>query len=179
MKQRFVIDEAIALGMTAAVQRALWRAALFGLALLIAACDYFALQELQPGRSTGAEVRERLGVPTMEWKNMDGTTTWEFSRQPEGTENYMVVMGPDDVLREIRQVLTEQNLARIEKGMSEDNVRRLLGRPAARTPFPLKQEVVWDWNFNSATGRRLRFHVHFDQTGHVLGTSRSEEHFPS
>lgn len=145
----------------------------------LTACDYFAVKELRPGVSTGFEVRERMGAPTMEWRNVDGTLTWEFSRQPEGAVNYMVVVGPDNLLREIRQVLTDENFARVERGMSEDNIRRLLGRPATRTPLALKKEVVWDWRYDAGPGRRMRFNVHFGADGRVLGTSRSEEHAPT
>lgn len=145
----------------------------------LAACDYFAQQELKPGLSTGAEVRERLGAPSEEWANIDGTSTWEHSRQAEGSETYMVVIGPDNILREIRQVLTEENFARVEKGMSQDNIRRLLGRPASKTPFVLKHEVVWEWRYNAGPGTIKRFQVYFGEDGKVSGSSHSDEHSPA
>ena len=55
-------------------------------AIGITACDYINVKELQPGVSTATEVRERFGPPHMEWKNDDGSVTWEFSRQPQGVE---------------------------------------------------------------------------------------------
>ena len=95
------------------------------------ACDYFALRDLEPGVSTAADVRDRLGRPGMEWQNDDGSVTWEYSRQPEGTQCYMVTIGPDGVLRSIDQVLNESGFSRIERGMTGNEVRRILGRPAS------------------------------------------------
>lgn len=150
--------------------------ALLALTVGLAACDFFALQELKPGVSTAAEVRHKLGQTSMEWQNLDGTETWEFTRQPEGVQNYMVVIGPDRIMREIRQVLDERNFARVEKGMSKDNLRRLLGKPAHTTRFELKQEEVWDWQYEATPEARSWFNVHFDMAGKVLRTSRSREH---
>mgnify|MGYP006167243679 CR=1 FL=1 len=100
-------------------------------AIGITACDYINVKELQPGVSTATEVRERFGPPHMEWRNDDGSVTWEFSRQPEGVECFMITIGADNILRTIDQVLNEQTFARVEKGMNGDHVRRLLGKPAS------------------------------------------------
>ena len=112
-------------------------------ALGISACDYFNLRELQPGVSTATEVRDRFGTPEMEWVNTDGSVTWEFSRQPEGIECFMITIGPDNILRRIDQVLDEQTFARVVNGLNGDEVRRLLGKPARSQFFQLKQETVW------------------------------------
>ena len=87
-------------------------------AIGITACDYINVKELQPGVSTATEVRERFGPPHMEWKNDDGSVTWEFSRQPQGVECFMITIGADNILRNIDQVLNEQTFARVEKGMN-------------------------------------------------------------
>lgn len=143
------------------------------LTLALAGCDYFALQELRPGVSTAREVRERLGEPGMEWEEGDGGRTWEFPRGPAGTDTYMATLGPDGVLRRIEQVLTEDNFARIEKGMDEGRVRRLLGRPGSVQHFPLKPETVWDWRIlGTPPTDETHFHVHFGPDGRVTGTSR-------
>lgn len=147
--------------------------------LLLLACDAANLQELRPGVSTGYEVRDRMGPPTMEWKESDGSLVWEYPQTPNGTQNYMVVIGPDNVLREIRQVLTEENFARVQPGMREQEIRRLLGKPANITPFPLKKEVVWDWRIGMESNSQLFFNVHFDDTGRVVRTSTSRTGSPS
>ncbi|THF61979.1 outer membrane protein assembly factor BamE domain-containing protein [Pseudothauera rhizosphaerae] len=137
-------------------------------------CDYLNVRELKPGVSTAAEVRERFGPPQMEWLNTDGSVTWEYSRQPEGAECYMITVGPDNILRQVDQVLNETQFARVQTGMSGDEVRRLLGRPAARQFFQLKRETVWEWLIErgSTIVDPTYFTVSFDEQGRVSGTGR-------
>lgn len=141
------------------------------IAATFSACDGMALQELKPGVSTDRDVRNRMGRPTMEWKDADGTRTWEYPRTPEGLVNYMIVIGPDNLLREVRQVLTEENFARVSAGMSREEVRRLLGQPAHELSFPLKKEHVWDWKTKVEPGMEWFFNVHFNDDGVVVKTS--------
>ncbi|HRP25022.1 MAG TPA: outer membrane protein assembly factor BamE [Thauera sp.] len=144
-------------------------------AIGITACDYINVRELQPGVSTAVEVRERFGPPHMEWRNEDGSTTWEYSRQPEGIECFMITIGTDNILRSIDQVLNEASFARVERGMNGDQVRRLLGKPASSQFFQLKQETVWEWKFdhgNSTGGDPMFFTVSFNTEGRVTGTGR-------
>ncbi len=143
------------------------------IAALLPGCDAINLKELKPGLSTGYEVRDRMGAPSMEWQEKDGSRVWEYARTPQGTVNYMVIIGPDNVLREIRQMLTPENFARIQPGMSQDEIRRLLGKPAQIVPYPLKKEVVWDWKTQSENNRETFFNVHFDESGKVTRTSTS------
>ncbi len=139
-------------------------------------CDAAHLADLKPGVSTAQEVRERLGAPGAEWPNADGSVTWEYTRQPQGTRCYMLTLNQGGVLQTIEQVLTEANFARIEKGWSAEQVRRLLGKAAGEAKFPLKPEVVREWRIEPATpGNNAFFHVHFTLDGFVTHTSRREE----
>lgn len=141
------------------------------------ACDYFALRDLKPGVSTGYEVRDKMGQPSFEWRNADGSLTWEFARTPQGKMNYMVTVGPDNILREIRQVLTEENFAKVQNGMTRDEIRHLLGKPASIMPMRLKRQEVWEWPYTNPHNADMRFDVFFDQaTGTVVGVDRREEH---
>lgn len=138
-------------------------------------CDADHLAQLKPGLSTAQEVRERLGPPAAEWPNPDGGVTWEYPRGPEGFKCWMLTLNDRGVLQKIEQALTEENFARIENGWSAQQVRRLLGKPAGETTFPLKSEVVWEWRIEpSSPGNNAFFHVHFSLTGYVTGTSRRE-----
>lgn len=141
------------------------------------ACDYFALQDLKPGVSTGYEVRDKLGQPSYEWRNDDGSVTWEFARTPQGKVNYMVTVGADNIMREIVQVVTEENFAKVQNGMSRDEIRRLLGKPASVMPMRLKKQEVWEWPYANPHNTDMRFDVFFDQaSGSVVGVDRREEH---
>ena len=150
-----------------------WLCALLS-AVGITACDYFNLRELKPGVSTATEVRERFGPPQMEWANEDGSVTWEFTRQPEGIECFMITIGPDNILRGIDQVLNEQTFARVVNGMNGDEVRRLLGKPARSQFFQLKKETVWEWKIDhgGASAEPVFFTVSFNTEGRVVGTGR-------
>lgn len=143
-------------------------------AIGVPACDYVNVRELQPGVSTAMEVRDRFGPPQREWHNDDGSVTWEYSRQPEGAECYMITIGTDNILRALDQVITEQTLARIERGMNGTEVSRLLGKPASSQFFELKQETVWDWLIERGTtfSDPIYFTVSFNTEGRVVGTGR-------
>ena len=141
------------------------------IAALLPACDVDRLNQLKPGVSTGEEVRKIMGQPNFEWKDADGTRIWEYPRTPEGMVNYMLVIGPDQVLREVRQVLTEENFSKVRPGMRMDDVRYLLGQPAHQVRFPLNQETVWDWKTKVEPGMEWYFNVHFSDRGVVTRTS--------
>ena len=136
-------------------------------------CDT-GISRLKPGVSTATEVRSIMGNPTFEWKEPDGSTTWEFARGPEGVVTYMVDLGPDNVLRAIRQVLTEQYFAKIEPGASRDAVRKLIGKPGQTMPFPNLQEEVWSWRFEQSHGNPWFFNVHFAPDGTVKRTTQQK-----
>ena len=47
----------------------------------------------------------------------------------------------------LRQVLTPANFAKVQPGMAMEDLRKLLGKPARRTPYPLKNETAWEWRW--------------------------------
>jgi outer membrane protein assembly factor BamE (lipoprotein component of BamABCDE complex) len=146
-------------------------------AAFLPACDGINLRELRPGASTAAEVRARMGAPTAEHRNDDGSVTWEYSRQPNGIECHMLTIGADQVLQKIEQALSEASLAAVRAGQSRDDVRRRLGKPAQINVFSNSAEEVWDWRVAGTTPlEEAHFHVHFDTgSGVVKRTSRRVE----
>jgi hypothetical protein len=46
---------------------------------LLPACDLVVLPEIKPGITTGVEVRAKMGNPGFEFRNEDGTVTWEYT----------------------------------------------------------------------------------------------------
>ena len=138
-------------------------------ALLASACDPQRISELEPGRSTEVDVRDRFGVPDNVW-DADGLRTFEYNRQPAGQVNYMIDIGTDGRLVAVRQVLTPQNFARIQPGMDMAEVRRLLGKPAKVTPFDLKRETHHDWRYLDGPNTAMLFTVVTDGSLRVLRT---------
>jgi outer membrane protein assembly factor BamE (lipoprotein component of BamABCDE complex) len=147
-----------------------WLLALFG-------CDA-RMSELKPGVSTAVEVKSVMGQPTFEWKEPDGTVTWEFPRGPSGSVTYMIDLRPDGKLKEIRQVLSESYFKKIQPGLNKDAVRKLIGKPAETMTFPLKKEEVWSWKFEQGSGEKWHFHVHFDLGGKVVTATRNRVEEP-
>lgn len=147
-------------------------ALMFGALLTLLGCDRTG--ELRPGISTAAEVIEKMGRPTMEWQEGENKV-WEYPFTPEGTRNYMLTIGPDGILKAMEQVLTPENFAKVQPGMTRDQVRRLLGKPASTQFLTLKQEEIWEWKEKSDfPGADARFNVYFSNTGEVIRTGRYE-----
>jgi hypothetical protein len=140
-------------------------------------CDLRML-DLKPGVSTAAEVKSAMGQPAFEWKEPDGGLTWEFPRGPTGVVTYMVDLRPDGILKEIRQVLTQEYFAKIRPGLTQDEVRRLIGKPGETMTFARKKEEVWTWRYEPATGERWHFNVHFDLDGKVVTTTANQVDTP-
>ena len=147
--------------------------AAMALALLATSgCDPQRISELEPGRSTEVDVRDRFGVPDNIWDAGGGLRTFEYNRQPAGHTNYMIGIGPDGKMSSLRQVLNPDNFARIEPGMPMETVRRMLGRPMKITTFERKQETHYDWRYRDGpnTGDSKVFTVIFTPDLRVKST---------
>lgn len=138
----------------------------------LAGCDPQRISELEEGVSTEADVRARFGAPDRIWDGPAGGRVFEYPRQPEGDQNYMITIGPDGKMSALRQVLTPQNFATIQPGMMMEDVRRLLGRPRAQLPVPAQRQTHWDWRYRDGPNREDTkiFTVVFDADWRVVQT---------
>jgi len=133
---------------------------------------------LQPGASREADVVAIYGPPGRIWPEADGGRTLEYSTQPLGLHCYMVRLAADGRLLGIEDGLSPAGRARIEPGMTPEQVSRILGRERMRVFFRLSGEDVWDWTIEpDQTGYGMRFNVHF-KDGVVVRTTQSMV-FPS
>ena len=151
------------------LKRMLWLGCLSA-ALALAACDPQRISELEEGVSTEADVRARFGAPEKIWDAPDGGRIFEYSRQPQGHQNYMITIGLDGKMSALRQVLTPQNFAKVQSGMAMEEVRKMLGKPMKVTPFKLKNEVDYDWRYLEPPNTSMVFTVVFDSDYRVLRT---------
>ena len=121
-----------------------------------------------------AQVVETLmGAPANVWKNADGSEVWEYPRGPFGVETYMVTLGPDRAVREVRQVLSDETISKLHVGMSRDEVRRLLGKPRDIGFSALNDEEIWSWRYRESRVRNMELYVQFDRsTGTLKSISR-------
>jgi outer membrane protein assembly factor BamE (lipoprotein component of BamABCDE complex) len=139
--------------------------------VLFIACDPQKVSELEEGVSTEQDVRARFGAPETIWNEPNGDRTFEYPRQPAGHANYMISIGPDGRMTSLRQVLHPNYFAKVTPGLTKDEVRRMLGKPAKMQAYQLKGEEVWDWRYADGTTGVKIFSVTFDSGGTVRGTS--------
>src|SRR5207245_5849846 len=100
--------------------------ATFSRAVLLLLCAAFTAacaspSAINPGASA-QQVETLVGPPANVWKNADGSEVWEYPQGPFGVETYMVTLGPDRAVREVRQVLSDETISKLHVGMSRDEV---------------------------------------------------------
>ena len=147
---------------------------MLGLALSLAGCDPQRIKELEEGVSTEADVRKRFGEPENVWDVPNGRV-FEYNRQPQGQKNYMITIGPDGKMSALRQVLTPENFARVQPGMTMEALRRLLGKPAKVTPYALKRETEWEWRWVQPPNSAMVFTAVLNDDQRVLRSGSSPD----
>lgn len=155
---------------------------LFGLAISTIGCDrqgrlteQVGLDRLEKGISTEAEVRSVMGHPDSV-REEGGERRLEYPKGPAGHRTWLFIIGQDGKLRDYKQLLTEENFARIKPGLSKEEVRQMLGKPRSIMQFNAKQEEVWDWLYLESNVTPKVFNVHFDiSSGKVVTTSSSTD----
>jgi len=142
------------------------------IALLLGACASYGGRGLQPGIDRLENVLQLMGQPAMRWQNADGSEQLAFPRGPMGFHTFMVSIATDGTLRQIENVLDEKNFARIQPGMSKEEVLRILGPsyPNWTVYFKRRDELVWEWRYCDAWSEAARFNALFDNS---TGTVRS------
>src|SRR5258706_3007 len=134
-------------------------------AALFAGCANFsAVSSGMPAQ----QVQAKLGSPETVRKNADGSEVWEYPRGPLGVETYMVTLGSDRAVREVRQVLSEEYISKLHVGMPRDEVRRLLGRPRDTGFSDLNDEEIWSWRYREWGVRNMELYAQFDRTTGAL-----------
>jgi hypothetical protein len=134
-------------------------------ALFAAGCASFSA--INPGASA-QQVEKLVGAPASVWKNADGSEVWEYPQGPLGVETYMVTLGPDHAVREVRQVLNDETISKLHVGMSRDEVRRLLGKPRDIGFSSLNDEEIWSWRYREWGVRNMELYVQFDRSTGAL-----------
>ena len=145
----------------------------FRTALLLVVLGGCANASSIQGGMSSEQVRAMLGRPETVHKSSDGSETWEYPSGPLGRRTYMVTLGANQAVREVRQVLSDEYFAKVSPGMSRDQVRLLLGRPCEITMFPARDEEVWSWRYEEQ-GPML-FHALFDRSAGTVRTTLREE----
>ena len=134
---------------------------------------------LPPSFPTGtsmSEVQARMGPLRGVAKAPNGETVWQYPTGPAGQFTYMVTFGPDQRSTSVFQALTIERFAKIQRGMTRDDIRLMFGQPAETMFFWRMDEEVWSYHYRpSATYGRI-FNVHFDaKSGLVRNTSEQDD----
>jgi hypothetical protein len=109
----------------------------------LAGCAPFQLPE--PGTPV-AQVEGRMGPAADKRVHSDGETWYYYPRQPHGLAMYVARVDKDGRLLAMEQRLTDENVARLEKGKTRaDDVRDLLGPPWKVWPYPRMQRDIWEY----------------------------------
>lgn len=148
---------------------------LAGAALLLQGCDNERVAGTEEGLTTESQVLAQWGQPEKVWDGANGERILEYNRQPQGTTNYMISIGPDGKVTALRQVLTRQNFDKVKTGMMMEDVRKLLGKPARIQPWPLKKETDYEWRFREGHASSQLFVVTFDADLKVLRTATGDD----
>ena len=119
------------------------------LTLALAACASYSGTGLRPGEARLEDVERLMGHPAMRWQDADGSIQLAYPRGPEGCHTFMVKLGPDGRLQSIANVLDEAGVALIRRGMTKEQVLRVLGPPDYNRTvyFKARDELAWDWRF--------------------------------
>lgn len=158
--------------------RKLISAALAALVVCLAGCASYSGSSLTPGSSAQADVRQLMGEPAAIHKGGSGQVaaeSWEYPRGPLGRHTYMVRFDARGTVTSIDQVLTVAQTAKIAWGQAtQDDVRKMLGRPAAVFPVRSGGEM-WDYAALATDGhsRKIRIVVSFDTAGRAVAGGES------
>jgi len=140
-------------------------------AMLAAGCASLAPPSFAPGTGM-SEVEARMGKPRSVAKAPDGDIVWQYPSGPVGQTTYMIRFGPDQRTRSVYQALTFAQFAKIQPGLSQDEVRLLLGPPGETMFFRRMNEAVWSYHYQASASDNRIFNVHMDaKTGTVRSTS--------
>jgi hypothetical protein len=146
-------------------------AALVSVAL--SACAGFGT--LVPGTSREADVIAMFGAPAERRQIADGGEVLDFPREPEGMQNWRVILALDGTVRSVEQLVDEPTFAQIRPDMTREQVLLALGRPSEEKAYAGLQEAVVSWRYMEFGRRVMFFNAHFDPSGHLKYTSRTPD----
>lgn len=148
-------------------------------AMMVAGCVSYSGRGLQPGTSTGADVRQIMGEPVKICPLPGGMQNWIYPRGPAGLHIYNAQIDSGGVLRSLENVLEDSGFAKVVRGKTtKDDVLCVFGPPMEEAYFKSRNELVWDYRFRDNWGYVARYHVLFNDAGIVTATMQIREDVP-
>ncbi len=148
------------------------------LTALLGSCAAYDGFGLQPGTARIEDIVRVMGLPAMRWKEADGGETLAYPRGPMGYHTFFVRIDPRGTVLSRENILDTRHFARIQAGMTADEVMRILGPSVAAWTvyFKARDERVWEWRYCDDWNEPARFNVLFDGTSQrVRSTLASPE----
>ena len=117
--------------------------------LVLTGCATYGDSALQPGQSTTTRIEQRLGPPALRWSEASGGETLVYPTGPMGYHTWFFRTNAENMLIERKNVLNSAHFAKIQAGMSEEEVLRVIGPPypAWTVYFKARDELVWEWRY--------------------------------
>ena len=116
-----------------------------------------SLRSPEPGMTT-AQLEASMGQAADKRVHSDGETWYYYPRQPHGLQMVVARVGKEGRVLAVEQRLTDENVARLEKGKTRaDDVRDLLGPPWKVWPYPRMQREIWTYQMPAITEWKVLF----------------------
>jgi outer membrane protein assembly factor BamE (lipoprotein component of BamABCDE complex) len=138
------------------------------LAIAVSGCASYGGSSLRAGASTEGEVRSVMGVPALEFTGEDGARRLVYPRGPLGTQTFVVRLGQDGVLQEVKEILNDDTFNRIRPGLTQQDILHMIGPPGETMHFARSDTTAWDYRYVDTWGYTAVFSVTFDNKGIVV-----------
>jgi len=133
--------------------------------LVLSACAVDRLPSLVTPGTAATQVEAQLGKPVAQGVLPDGQPYCDYTRQPFGYHNYRVSYGADERVRDVQDLLTKDNIARITPGMSREQVLDIVG-PSRQPEQYANGTTSLTWRYDDYGVIKL-LHVIFDPSDRV------------
>ena len=145
--------------------------------LLLSGCAAYDGRGLQPGVASLADIERVMGPPALRWPEAAGGEKLAYPRGPVGVHTYMVWVDPAGRLVASENVLQTKYFARIQPGMTQEQVLRLIGPPQPHWTqyFKARDELVWEWLFCDNWNQEAFFDVLFDGTSKLVRSTMQRQ----
>lgn len=138
----------------------------FAVAVALSGCAVDRLPSLVEPGATATDVQARMGKPIAQGVLPNGETYWDYTLQPFGYHNYRVTFAANERVQAVQDLLTNQNIARVEPGMSRAQVLDIVG-PSRKAEQYGNGTTSLTWRYEDYGVIKL-LHVIFDPKERVL-----------
>jgi hypothetical protein len=131
----------------------------------VAGCATYDVSRIvSPGMAKG-EVSALVGKPIAEGRLADNDLYWDDTRQPYGYYIYRVTFGPDERVREVRNLLAPGNIRKLQAGITSAEVSAVVGVSPDQQAYA-NGTHSWSYRYQDYGVSKL-LHVIFDSSNRV------------